>query len=74
MPASSFHRGRLLGIGYPKELGRGDRIRTYDPLLPKQLRYQAALRPDMFWLVKDQSRFLPGTVPIGTSLLVMGSR
>ncbi len=26
--------------------GRGDRIRTYDPLFPKQMRYQAALRPD----------------------------
>lgn len=26
--------------------GRGDRIRTYDPLLPKQMRYQAALLPD----------------------------
>ena len=28
------------------ENGRGDRIRTYDPLFPKQMRYQAALRPD----------------------------
>ncbi len=26
--------------------GRGDRIRTYDPLRPRQVRYQAALRPD----------------------------
>ncbi len=26
--------------------GRGDRIRTYDPLLPKQVRYQTALHPD----------------------------
>ena len=26
--------------------GRGERIRTSDPLLPKQVRYQAALRPD----------------------------
>ena len=26
--------------------GRGGRIRTCDPLLPKQMRYQAALRPD----------------------------
>ncbi len=26
--------------------GRGERIRTSDPLLPKQMRYQAALRPD----------------------------
>ena len=26
--------------------GRGERIRTSDPLLPKQMRYQTALRPD----------------------------
>jgi hypothetical protein len=26
--------------------GRGGQIRTDDPLLPKQMRYQAALRPD----------------------------
>src|SRR5688500_17996899 len=26
--------------------GRGDRIRTCDPLLPKQMRYQAAPLPD----------------------------
>ena len=37
---------------YPTELravvqdGRGDMIRTCDPLLPKQMRYQTALRPD----------------------------
>ena len=29
-----------------KENGRGDRIRTYDPLVPNQMRYQTALRPD----------------------------
>ncbi len=26
--------------------GRGGEIRTPDPLVPNQLRYQAALRPD----------------------------
>lgn len=26
--------------------GRGDRIRTYDPLVPNQMRYQTALLPD----------------------------
>ena len=26
--------------------GRGGKIRTCDPLFPKQMRYQAALRPD----------------------------
>ena len=28
------------------DVGRGDRIRTCDPLLPKQMRYQTALLPD----------------------------
>ncbi len=28
--------------------GRGDRIRTYDPLVPNQMRYQTALHPDIF--------------------------
>ncbi len=28
------------------KIGRGERIRTSDPLLPKQVRYQAALRPE----------------------------
>ena len=28
--------------------GRGGEIRTPDPLLPKQMRYQAALRPEQF--------------------------
>ncbi len=27
--------------------GRGDRIRTCDPLLPKQMRYQTALLPEL---------------------------
>ena len=29
-----------------RENGRGGGIRTPDPLLPKQMRYQTALRPD----------------------------
>jgi hypothetical protein len=29
-------------------IGRGERIRTSDPLHPMQVRYQAALRPE-FW-------------------------
>ena len=32
-------------INYQK-IGRGGEIRTPDPLLPKQMRYQAALHPD----------------------------
>jgi hypothetical protein len=30
-----------------KGFGRGGAIRTPDPLRPRQVRYQAALRPDM---------------------------
>src|SRR4051812_4700022 len=30
----------------PRKFGRGERIRTSDPLLPKQVRYQTALHPD----------------------------
>ena len=29
-------------------IGRGGEIRTHDPLRPRQVRYQAALRPDMY--------------------------
>ena len=31
----------------PDFIGRGDWIRTSDPLRPRQVRYQAALRPDI---------------------------
>jgi hypothetical protein len=30
----------------PVSIGRGDKIRTCDPLHPMQVRYQAAPRPD----------------------------
>ena len=30
-----------------ERIGRGERIRTFDPLVPNQMRYQAALRPDV---------------------------
>ena len=30
-------------------IGRGGAIRTPDPLRPRQVRYQAALRPDIYW-------------------------
>jgi hypothetical protein len=33
-------------MNYLGEFGRGDWIRTSDPLRPRQVRYQAALRPD----------------------------
>ena len=53
MQHSSFRvpmAGRIIYKAHPYWtglfIGRGDRIRTYDPLLPKQMRYQAAPRPD----------------------------
>ena len=36
---------RLLSDTY---VGRGGEIRTPDPLVPNQMRYQAALRPELF--------------------------
>ena len=39
------------------KIGRGDRIRTYDPLVPNQMRYQTALLP-------DEDRKLIKTVPL----------
>lgn len=41
--------GRLLlyQLNYRRNSGRGDWIRTSGPLLPKQVRYQAAPRPEV---------------------------
>ncbi len=33
--------------------GRGERIRTSDPLVPNQVRYQTALRPEMTLKLAD---------------------
>ena len=38
--------GMVLRCYRHSESGRGDWIRTSDPLRPRQVRYQAALRPD----------------------------
>ena len=34
-------------------IGRGGGIRTHDPLPPRQMRYQAALRPDLEEIIRD---------------------
>ena len=39
--------GRILNIIIYNKIGRGRGIRTPDTLLPKQVRYQAALYPDL---------------------------
>jgi hypothetical protein len=44
------------------DFGRGGAIRTPDPLRPRQVRYQAALRPDICWSL--YSRPLPHSLPI----------
>ena len=38
--------------------GRGERIRTFDPLVPNQMRYQAALHPDSSHCNPARARFL----------------
>lgn len=50
--------GRLMlyQLNYRRKVGRADRIRTCDPLLPKQMRYQAALRPDPALAKPSQAR------------------
>src|SRR5437867_3294405 len=48
--------------------GRGEWIRTTDPLLPKQMRYQAALRPVGYLragIVADLARGAQGSVAAG---------
>ena len=39
--------------------GRGGGIRTPDPLLPKQMRYQTALRPDVVLRLYRVAGFIP---------------
>ena len=36
--------------------GRGDRIRTYDILVPNQARYRAALRPEAHIIARNDTR------------------
>ena len=38
--------------------GRGEKIRTSDPLHPMQVRYQAALRPDELRIISERPGFL----------------
>jgi hypothetical protein len=42
---------------------RGTRIRTWDPLLPKQVRYRAALRPENIPASLPKSAERPGFEP-----------
>lgn len=42
-----------MGIGKEND-GRGERIRTSDPLVPNQVRYQTALRPEQVRLIRNE--------------------
>jgi hypothetical protein len=44
--------------------GRGGGIRTRDPLLPKQMRYQAALRPDNLVFYLEGAALTGSPLPI----------
>ena len=52
VPRSNLLKGKRLD-------GRGGGIRTPDPLLPKQMRYQTALRPDAASIVSRNVSFQP---------------
>ena len=41
-----------LALVLPSKTGRECRIRTYDPLVPNQVRYQTALIPENFNILK----------------------
>jgi hypothetical protein len=44
-------------------IGRGDKIRTCDPLHPMQVRYQAAPRPDRTVMIAEKAlENSPGTL------------
>ena len=48
--------------------GRGERIRTFDPLVPNQMRYQAALRPDLAIVMAPGGLFAPLGSPCRTQI------
>src|SRR5687767_15947223 len=63
-PAQSSRRELIPAVRLTRiseESGRGDWIRTSDPLRPRQVRYQAALRPDS----EDLSVYATSRSPAG---------
>ncbi len=42
---------KYIECGMVNLIGRCDRIRTYDPFTPSEVRYQAALHTDRSWAV-----------------------
>ncbi len=51
-------------------LGRDGEIRTHDPLHPMQVRYRAALHPDLFLLVTQPN---PGLVGAWERVTLLGT-
>src|SRR3954466_6514634 len=47
----TMSRKTIESLGISRRIGRGGEIRTHDPLRPRQVRYQAALRPDILLLL-----------------------
>ena len=63
LTANALHSGQLSYVRityYNNKNGRDDRIRTCDPLVPSEVRYQAALHPDaiVFYLIFNIERSL----------------
>jgi hypothetical protein len=46
-----------------RKFGRGGAIRTPDPLRPRQVRYQAALRPDICWSFDSKTLLNRTSIP-----------
>ena len=55
---SRFYEYLILQVTLLFFNGRGGGIRTPDPLLPKQMRYQAALRPDDLYRLYRESEWV----------------
>jgi hypothetical protein len=62
--------GFFLSTGWKAAwIGRGEKIRTSDPLHPMQVRYQAALRPDTR---RDYNRLASGEKGLACSNGISG--
>ena len=57
-PAYRYAFSLIFGRANEKD-GRGERIRTSDPLVPNQVRYQTALRPECTAVRCRQKRSVP---------------
>ena len=57
---AAFPMPRAAGAGHGRDIGRSERIRTSGPLLPKQVRYQAALHSDTGRVVTTEDAGVQG--------------